>query len=76
MSKRTRSLAHPVGTLAVVTEHQRPGLTERGLAVVHAIRLREACRELDAADREYVAPMIAEILVDVCTDVAAPPRTA
>ena len=71
MSRRSAA-----GTLAVVAPYQRPGLTACGLAVVHAERLAAAVRELDAADREYVAPMIAEILVDVCTDVAAPPRTA
>ncbi len=56
------------GTLAVVMDYQRPGLTPRGLAVVHAIRLAEAVRQLDAADREYVAPIVADILVDLCTD--------
>ena len=64
------------GTLAIVTAYQRPGLTERGLAVVHAIRLEEAARQLDAADREYLAPMVADVLVDLCTDVADRPRTA
>ena len=59
------------GTLAVVTAYQRPGLTPRGLAAVHAIRLAEAARQLDAADREYVAPMVANILVDLCAE--APP---
>ncbi len=59
------------GTLAIVTAYQRPALTERGLAVVHALRLAEAVRALDAADREYVAPLVADILVDLCMD--APP---
>ena len=63
MAKRTAP-----GSLAVVAEYQRPALTARGLAVVHAIRLAEAVRELDAADREYVAPLVADILVDLCTD--------
>ena len=58
-------------TLAVVTAYQRPGLTPRGLAVVHAIRLAAAVRQLNAADREYVARIVADILVDLCTD--APP---
>ena len=56
------------GTLAVVAAYQRPGLTPRGLAVVHALRLAEAVRQLDAADREYVAPMVADILVDPCAE--------
>ena len=55
--------------LAVVRDYQRPALTARGLAVVHAIRLAEAVRELDAADREYVAPLVADILVELCVDV-------
>ena len=66
MAERT-----PTGPLAVVREHQRPALTARVLAVVHAVRLAEAVRELDVADREYVAPLVADILVDLCTD--APP---
>ena len=66
MAKRTA-----LGPLAVVGEYQRPALTARGLAVVHALRLGEAVRALDAADREYVAPLVADILVNLCTD--APP---
>ncbi len=63
MAKRTA-----LGPLAVVSEYQRPALTARGLAVVHATRLAEAVRELGAADRQYIAPMVADILVDLCTD--------
>ncbi len=63
MARRTA-----VGPLTVVGEYQRPALTARGLAVVHALRLAEAVRDLDAADREYVAPLVADILVDLCTD--------
>ena len=65
MAKRTAP-----GPLTVVAAYQRPALTARGLAVVHAIRLQEAVRELDAADRAYVAPCIADLLVDVATDIA------
>ena len=68
MAKRTA-----LGPLAVVTAYQRPVLTARGLAVVHAIRLQEAVRELDAADRAYVAPLVADILVDVATDIPPAP---
>ena len=63
MVKRTA-----LGPLTVVGEYQRPALTARGLAVVRTFRLAEAVRELDVADREYVAPMVADILVDLCTD--------
>ncbi len=66
MAKRT-----VLGSLAVVGEYQRPALTARGLVVVHAIRLAETVRELDDADREYVASLVADILIDLCTD--APP---
>ncbi len=59
------------GTLAVVTAYQRPGLTPRGLAVVHAIRLAEAVHQLDAADREYLAPIVAALLVDLRTNIPA-----
>ena len=55
--------------LTMVGEYRRPALTARGLAVVHALRLAEAVRDLDGADREYVAPLVADILVDVATDV-------
>lgn len=64
MARRTA-----LGSLAVVGQYQRPALTARGLAVVHAIRLAEAVRELEPADREHVAPLVADILVDLCTDV-------
>ena len=66
MAKRTA-----LGPLAVVSESRCPALTARGLAVVHAVRLAEAVRELDTADREYVAPYAADLLVDLCAD--APP---
>ena len=59
------------GPLAVVGGYQRPALTARGLAVVHAIHLAEAVHELDEAAHEYVAPLVADILVDLCAD--APP---
>ncbi len=48
---------------------QRAGLTERGLAVALALRLQDAVRRLDRADREYLAPYVANILVDVATDI-------
>ena len=66
MAKRTA-----LGPLTVVAAYQRPALTARGLAVVHAVRLAEAVRELNSADRKYVAPLVADVLVGLCTD--APP---
>ena len=63
-------------TLPVDLPFQRPGLTPRGADVVHIMRLAEAIREMDAADREYVAPLIADCLVDVCQDITAPPKRA
>ncbi len=71
-----RRRRRPFGTLEIVLEYQRPALTDRGLAVVHCIRLEDAVRQLDATDREYLAPHIADILVDVCSDVVDRPKSA
>ena len=60
-----RSIAVP---LAWRRSWQRPALTARGQAVVRAARLAEVVHDLDAADREYVAPLVADILVDRRTD--------
>ncbi len=46
-------------------------LTPRGAAVLAILRVQELVRELDAADRAYLAPYAADLLVDLCTD--APP---
>ena len=52
-------------------DHRSTALTPRGTAVLAILRVRELVRELDAADRAYLAPYIADLLVDLCTD--APP---
>ena len=55
-------------------------LTPRGAAVLAILRAQDLVRELDAADREYLAPYAAELLVDLCADAplarAAAPTTA
>ena len=43
-------------------------LTPRGVAVLAILRAQDLVRELDAADREYLAPYAAELLVDCTTD--------
>ena len=47
-------------------------LTPRGTAVLAILRAQELVPELDAADRECVARYVADLLVDLCTDIAAP----
>ena len=54
-----------------IADHRSTALTPRGTAVLAILRAQELVRELDAADREYVAPYAADLLVDLCTD--APP---
>ncbi len=44
-------------------------LTARGRAAALAIRLQDAVRRLDRADREYLAPYVSDVLVDLCTDI-------
>ena len=66
MAKRT-----VVAPLTVIADHRSTALTPRGTAVLAILRAQELVRELDAADREYVAPYAADLLVDLCTD--APP---
>ena len=56
---------------AASADHRSTALTPRGTAVLAILRAQELVRELDAADREYVAPYAADLLVDLCTD--APP---
>ncbi len=50
-------------------DHRATALTPRGTAVLAILRARELVRALGAADREYVAPYAAELLVDLATDV-------
>ena len=54
-----------------IADHRVTALTPRGTAVLAILRAQELVRELDAADREYLAPYAADLLVDLCTD--APP---
>jgi len=53
-------------------DHRATALTPRGAAVLAIFRVQDQLRELDAADREYVAPLLAELLADACQD--APQR--
>ena len=57
----------------LVTDHRSTDLTPRGTAILAILRAQELVRELDAADRERVAPNAAGILVDISLD-AAPPK--
>ena len=43
---------------------------QRGTASLAILRAQDLVRELDAEDREYLAPYAAELLVDLSTDVA------
>ena len=52
-----------------VVDHRSMVLTPRGAAVLAILRAQDLVRDLDAADREYVAPLVADILVDVATDI-------
>jgi len=54
-------------------DHRATALTPRGVAVLAILRLGEQLAELDAADREYVAPLLAELLADACQDVPERP---
>ena len=54
-------------TLAVV-DHRSTALTPRGTAVLAILRAQDLVRDLDAADREYVARYAAELLVDCAAD--------
>ena len=54
-----------------IADHRSTALTPRGTAVLAILPAQELVRELDAADREYVAPLVADILVDVATDAPA-----
>ena len=49
-------------------DHRSTALTPRGTAVLAILRAQELVRALDGADREYVAPYAADLLVDLCTD--------
>ena len=55
-------------TLAVA-DHRSTVLTPRGAAVLRLLEVQDLVRDLDAADCEYVAPYVADLLVDVATDI-------
>ena len=57
-----------------IADHRSTALTPLGTAVLAVLRAQELVRELDAADREYVARCAADLPVDLCTD--APPARA
>jgi len=50
-------------------DHRSTALTPRGTAVLAILRAQDLVRELDEDDRDYVAPYVADMLVDVATDV-------
>ena len=61
------AFTHPIEGPAV--------LTPRGTAVLAILRAQELVPDLDAADRECVARYVADLLVVLCTDIAAPTST-
>jgi len=59
--------------IAHAADHRSTALTPRGAAVLAIVRVQDQLAELDAADREYVAPLLAELLADACRDVLERP---
>ena len=57
------TIARPVSG----ADHRSTVLTPRGTAVLAILRAQELVRELDAVDREYVAPLVADVLIDAST---------
>ncbi len=55
--------------IAHAADHRATALTPRGAAVLAILRVRDQLPELDVADREHVAPLLAELLADACRDV-------
>ena len=55
--------------IAHAADHRSTALTPRGAAVLAILRAQDLVRELDEDDRDYVAPYVADMLVDVATDV-------
>ncbi len=51
-------------------DRRATALTPRGAAVLAIVRVQDWLAELDAADREYVAPLLAELLAEACEAVA------
>jgi len=55
--------------IAHAADHRATALTPRGAAVLAILRAQDLVRELDQDDRDYVAPYVADMLVDLSTDV-------
>ncbi len=55
--------------IAHAADHRSTALTPRGAAVLAILRAQDLVRELEEDDRDYVAPYVADMLVDVATDV-------
>jgi len=51
-----------------VADHRATALTPRGTAVLAILRAQDYVRDLDAADRTYLAPNAVELLVDLRAD--------
>ena len=58
--------------IAHAADHRATALTPRGAAVLAILRAQDLVRELDQDDRDYVAPLLAELLALACQD--APER--
>jgi len=54
-------------------DHRATALTPRGAAVLAILRAQDLVRDLDRDDRDYVAPYVADMLVDLSTDVPERP---
>ncbi len=59
---------HRTDPIVHAADHRATALTPRGAAALAILRAQALVRELDAADREYLAPYAAELLVEVCAD--------
>ncbi len=60
-------------TASFVEPGARAVITPRGAAVLAILRVQDLVRDLDAADRAYVAPLIADCLVTAATDIPEAP---
>jgi len=58
-------------TAPITLPDRRAGITDRGRAVLAILRAQDLVRALDSDDREYVAPLVADMLVDLCQEPAA-----
>ncbi len=58
--------------IAPAADHRATALTPRGAAVLAILRAQDLVRDLDQDDRDYGATYVADMLLDVATDVATP----